>query len=192
MEMRINAGSGCKNCDDITTTANGSHCNSGTVVVIRWNNVCTIALYFVEFVILVAVFLCLMYFWKNKKSPLVKSCYSCPDDVTLAILSLFCLLPVLHVGELSTERCMVLSPVVNIILHWSSFDQDAVRPKSSQMSNRQRKPRSSNGVLRVHGDTSSNRYRNVAVFWFPKSRALFVSARSRACARRRHPVRHPG
>lgn len=115
MEMRINAGSGCKNCDDITTTANGSHCNSGTVVVIRWNNVCTIALYFVEFVILVAVFLCLMYFWKNKKSPLVKSCYSCPDDVTLAILSLFCLLPVLHVGELSTERCMVLSPVVNII-----------------------------------------------------------------------------
>ena len=115
MEMRINTGSGCKSCDDIITRANDSHCNSGTVVVIRWNSVCTIALYFVEFVILVAVFLCLMYFWKNKNSPLVKSCYSFPDDVTLAILSLFCLLPIMHIGELSTERCMALSPVVNVI-----------------------------------------------------------------------------
>lgn len=115
MEMKINTGSGCKSCDDIITT-NGSHCNSGlTVLVIRWNNVCVIALYFVEFVVLLAVFLCLMYFWRNKNSPLVKSCYSWPDNVTLAVLGLFCLLPVLHVGELSSERCMFLSPAVNVV-----------------------------------------------------------------------------
>lgn len=114
---RIDIGT-CQPCNMITNgnEGNESYCNHTVVAyVIRWDNNWAVVLYSLEFLVLLAVLLCLGYFLKNRSSPLVRSSYSCHDNVLMTLLCLFCLSPMMHVGELSAERCVSLWPVVNVL-----------------------------------------------------------------------------
>lgn len=106
----------CAQCNDTLTDAS---CKSG-VIMINWNDVWAISLYILELVSLFAVILSLLYFFKHKNSPIMILCYSWPDNIVLALLCLFCLLPMMHVGELSAQRCLILWPVVNMIFAFYS------------------------------------------------------------------------
>lgn len=101
----------CTDCDEIL---NGSTSDFG-VVAIGWKNGWVIALYFVELVALSAVLLSLLYFLKSRKSPVTKSCYSCPDSAVLTVLCSFCLLPLMHISEPSPKRCLIWWLSVNVI-----------------------------------------------------------------------------
>ena len=106
----------CARCDNTTTSPN---CRSDATV-IDWTHGLAIALYLLEIFTLLAVILSFLYFRKHKNSPIMILCYSWPDNVVLAVLALFCLLPMMHIGELSSWRCSALWPVVNVIFGFYS------------------------------------------------------------------------
>ena len=106
----------CTRCDNTTTSPN---CRSDATV-IDWTRGLAIALYLLEIFTLLAVILSSLYFLKHKNSPIMILCYSWPDNVVLAVLALFCLLPMMHVGELSSQRCSALWPIVNVIFGFYS------------------------------------------------------------------------
>lgn len=114
---KINSSTGdnsdnCTQCDadDLTVP----DCQS-IVAIMNWKDGWAIGLYFLELIAFLAVLLSFVYFYKHNNSPIMILCYSWPDNVLLAVLCLFCFLPLLHIGELSTERCFILWPIVNVV-----------------------------------------------------------------------------
>lgn len=102
----------CTRCDDTVATAND--CKSAAIV-IDWTHGLAIALYLLEIFTLLAVIVSFLYFLMHKNSPIMILCYSWPDNVVLAVLALFCVLPIMHIGELSSQRCAAVWPAVNVL-----------------------------------------------------------------------------
>ena len=102
----------CKHCGESMNQSR--NCVSDNVV-IDWTDTWVIVLYFSEGLCLLAVISTFVYFSQHKSSPIVILCYSWPDSVVLAVLCVFSLLPMMHVGHMAPGRCASLWPVVNII-----------------------------------------------------------------------------
>ena len=106
-------GHGNKSCSDCRD--NGENLCQFKTAIIHWTNSWAIALYILQFLILCAVLATLVFFIKNKDSPIMILCCSWPDNVVLVVLCLFTCLPIMHIGELSFGRCLFLWPAVNVI-----------------------------------------------------------------------------
>ncbi|CAB3984455.1 metabotropic glutamate receptor 8 isoform X1 [Paramuricea clavata] len=101
----------CNHCGE---SMNRSQCISDNVV-IAWTDTWAIVLYVLESLCLLAVLSTFVYFSQHKNSPIMILCYSWPDNVILAVLCIFSLLPMMHIGHMAPQRCMALWPIVNTI-----------------------------------------------------------------------------
>ncbi len=72
----------------------------------NWNKVWIFPFYLLDFGVFVAVLLCLIYFLKYRRSPLIKATHSNVDTGILIMLCVFCLLPGIHFGKISSVKCL--------------------------------------------------------------------------------------
>jgi hypothetical protein len=101
----------CEHCGE---SLNQSHCVFVDVV-ISWTHTSAIVLYVLESLCLLALLSTFVYFSQHRNSPIMILCYSWPDNVILAVLCVFCLLPMMHIGQMAPNRCMLLWPIVNTV-----------------------------------------------------------------------------
>ena len=80
-----------------------------------WNEAWIVLFFLVDFIVLIAVLFCLIYFRENRRSPLVETSHSNVDNGILIILCIFCLLPIIHFGEISTVKCLIQWSVQNVM-----------------------------------------------------------------------------
>lgn len=100
----------CNNCGE---TKYSSECVSNKVI-ISWKSHWAIVLYFLQGICLILILGNFTYFFLHKNSPITILCYSWLDNIILAVLCLFCLLPLMHLGELSANRCMMFWSMLNL------------------------------------------------------------------------------
>ena len=102
----------CKYC--VESMNQSFNCISNNVI-IDWTDTWAIVLYFLQGLCLLAVLSTFVYFSQHKSSPIVILCYSFPDSIVLAILCVFSLLPMMHIGHMAPGRCTSYWPIVNVI-----------------------------------------------------------------------------
>ena len=109
-----NSSSDNNSCEHCGESLNQSHCISDDVV-ITWTDTSAIVLYLLESLCLLALLSTFVYFSQHRNSPIMILCYSWPDNVILAVLCIFGLLPMMHIGQMAPNRCISLWPIVNTI-----------------------------------------------------------------------------
>ena len=109
-----NSSSDYNSCEHCGKSLNQSHCISDDVV-ITWTDTSAIVLYVLEGLCLLALLSTFVYFSQHRNSPIMILCYSWPDNIILAVLCIFGLLPMMHFGQMAPNRCVSLWPIVNTI-----------------------------------------------------------------------------